>query len=160
MTRTMQTFMFATMLFATACAVAPEDQSPDERGLAGDVPAQADDSDPAQDPPSSEASAEITPLAASSSAIVNTNGTRAAEAFFNRGAPPFFDLFDAKCDAHQVYVLYRINNGSWTRRSNGGGCGTTLRIPLPNSGFNIEYKACVDVQFASDPCSGSVFDHN
>jgi hypothetical protein len=52
----------------------------------------------------------IATLAASSSSIAFTDGTRAAEAFFNRGAPAFIDLFDAKCDAHSVYVLYRINN--------------------------------------------------
>ena len=105
------------------------------------------------------------PRAASSSSIANTDGTRAAEAFFNRSGGdaacdgPCIALFDAKCDSHSVYVEYQINNGSTTRRTNGGGCNTTLRIPLSGN-FNISYKACVDIQLGSDACGPTRFDHN
>lgn len=107
----------------------------------------------------------ITPQAASSSSLAVTDGTRAAEAWFNRNGGdaacggPCFALLDAKCDSHSVYVEYQINNGSVTRKTNGGGCGTTLRIPLSGN-FNISYKACVDIQFGSDICGPTRFDHN
>lgn len=107
----------------------------------------------------------VTPRAASSSSIALTDGTRAAEAFFNRSGGdaacggPCIALFDAKCDAHSVYVEYQINNGGVTRKTNGGGCNTTLRIPLSGN-FNISYKACVDIQLGSDVCGPTRFDHN
>lgn len=101
--------------------------------------------------------------AATTSSPVFTNGTRAAEAWFNRNggdaacSGPCFALLDAKCDAHEVYVEYRINEGANTKRTNSGGCGTTLRIPLSGT-FNISYRACVD-QF-NDVCGPMRFDHN
>lgn len=104
--------------------------------------------------------------AASSSAIVNTSGTRAAEAFFNRsvagshGGRAWIDLYDAKCDAHSVYVEYQINGGGTQRHTNSGGCGSTSGVNLRTGYFAIVYRACVDVQLGSDPCSRWVSDHN
>ncbi|WP_112264124.1 hypothetical protein [Lentzea terrae] len=104
--------------------------------------------------------------AASSSAIVNTDKTRAAEAFFNRSTSgshagkAWIDLYDAKCDAHSVYVEYRINDGGTKRFTNGGGCGNTSGVNLQTGYFAIVYRACVDVQFGGDPCSKWVSDHN
>ena len=104
--------------------------------------------------------------AASSSAIVNTSNTRAAEAFFNRSTAgshsgkAWIDLYDAKCDAHSVYVQYRINNGDTKRHTNSGGCGTTSGVNLQSGYFAIVYRACVDVQLGGDPCSKWISDHN
>jgi hypothetical protein len=149
----------------SACVPGQDDPAPGDEVLDPGRPTGHEDA-VAQEGEGVTASELIKPLAASSSSIVNTSGTRAGEAFFNRSGGdaacggPCIALFDAKCDAHQVYVVYRINNGGATRVNNGGGCNTTLRIPLPNSGFNIAYHACVDIQGAPDVCAGDKFDHN
>lgn len=96
------------------------------------------------------AAEEIGIAAASSSSIVNTGGTRAGEAFFNQGGPPYIDLYDAKCDNHQVYVLYQQNGGFTSRFNNGGGCGTTARVYLPDHKGQVVYWAYVDIQAGSD----------
>ncbi len=95
-----------------------------------------------------EESSEI--VAATSSSIVTTSGTRAGEAFFNPGSPPFIDLFDAKCDNRQVYVEYQQNGGFTTRVNNGSGCNTTRRINVPDGKGQIVYRVFVDVQLGSD----------
>jgi len=82
--------------------------------------------------------APVAMAAASSSAIVYTSGTRAAEAFFNRSVAgshagkAWIDLYDAKCDAHSVYVQYQVNAGGTQRFNNGGGCGSTAGVNPPN----------------------------
>ncbi|MFI6457337.1 hypothetical protein ACIBF6_38000 [Streptosporangium amethystogenes] len=105
--------------------------------------------------------------AASSSAIVNTSGTRAGEAFFNRSNgthsnKAWIDLYDAKCDASPVYVQYKINGESRARTdTNDGGCGTTAGINLQTGAFNIEYRVCVDNStILNDTCSGWKTDRN
>ncbi|HET6354332.1 hypothetical protein [Streptomyces sp.] len=87
--------------------------------------------------------------AASSSAIVYTNGTRAAEAWFNKSGAShsgyaWIDLYDAKCDGEPVYVEYKINNGSTTTKWNSGGCGSTAGFNLQKGSFAIVYRVCVD----------------
>jgi hypothetical protein len=106
-------------------------------------------------------------LAASSNAIVRTNGTRAGEAWFNRsngthGNNAWFDLHDAKCDAEPVYVEYRFNGSSSSRIfTNDGGCGTTQGENLLRGYFTIRYRVCVDDSFLpGDTCSGWKNDHN
>ncbi|WP_138668984.1 hypothetical protein [Nonomuraea turkmeniaca] len=106
--------------------------------------------------------------AASSHAIAKTNGTRAAEVWFNRangshGNSAWFDLYDAKCDAKPVYVTWKFVTGGWSRwesATNDGGCGNTMGINLGGGGFTIDYKVCVDDGFLDDSCSGTVRDHN
>lgn len=104
--------------------------------------------------------------AASSSAIVNTSDTRAGEAFFNRpngthGSNAWIDVYDAKCDAHSVYVYFEVPG--WPpdgrRFTNDGGCGTTSGVNIA-PGQTIQYKVCVDVQLGNDPCSGWKTDHS
>ncbi|TMR15452.1 hypothetical protein ETD86_27115 [Nonomuraea turkmeniaca] len=104
-------------------------------------------------------------LAASSNAIVYTDGTRAGEVWFNRsngtrGNRAWFDLYDAKCDKHSVYVEYSINNGADERKKNDGGCGTTRGFNLRTGYFAIVYRVCVDDTFGNHPCSGWRSDHN
>ena len=105
-------------------------------------------------------------MAASSNAIAFTNGTRAAEVWFNKSTPgthankAWFDLLDAKCDAHSVYVEYRIDSDPLKRESNDGGCGTTKGINLRADHFNIDYRVCVDIQLRPDVCSGWTYDSN
>lgn len=88
--------------------------------------------------------------AASSSAIVYTNGTRAAEAWFNRSNgthanKAWFDVYDAKCDANDVYVEYAIDGDPDPDEGrNSGGCGTTKGINLRTGQFAISYRVCVD----------------
>ncbi|MFI6457347.1 hypothetical protein ACIBF6_38050 [Streptosporangium amethystogenes] len=88
--------------------------------------------------------------AASSSVIVNTDGTRAAEAWFNRSNGThannaWFDVYDAKCDANDVYVEYTINgDADRTKKYNSGGCGTTRGFNLRTGQFAISYRVCVD----------------
>jgi hypothetical protein len=147
---------------ASACVDPAGNDVPSE--ASGDSTAAAPDSASTEEAEAIEPLA-IVPQAANSSSIALTSGTRAAEAFFNRSggdaacSGPCIALFDAKCDAHQVYVEFQINGGGVTRRNNGGGCGTTLRIPLSGS-FNIAYRSCVDIQLAPDACGPMRFDHN
>jgi hypothetical protein len=110
-------------------------------------------------------------LAASSNAPVYApDGTRAGETWFNRATAgshsghPWFDLLDAKCDAHPVYVEYTLTNsqGTFPRRfDNTGGCGTTagtnLTRPTP---FTIKYHTCIDIPLSADLCSGWYTDHS
>ncbi|MFI6457348.1 hypothetical protein ACIBF6_38055 [Streptosporangium amethystogenes] len=105
--------------------------------------------------------------AASSSVIANTNGTRAAEAWFNRSNgthsnKAWIDLYDAKCDASPVYLEYKLNNESRARTElNDGGCGTTAGVNIQTGAFNIKYRVCVDDSIVlSDSCSGWKSDHN
>lgn len=97
--------------------------------------------------------------AASSSAIVYTGGTYAGEAWFNRGAPAFFDVKDGKCDGEPVYVEWRVNGGSSRRYFNHDGCGTTRRAQLESGRFNISYRVCVD-DIPPATCSGWKSDNN
>jgi len=105
--------------------------------------------------------AGVTPAsaAASSSAIVYTGGTYAGEAWFNRGAPAFFDVKDGKCDGEPVYVEWRINGGSSRKYTNYNGCGTTTRVQLQSGRFNISYRTCVD-DFPPATCSSWKSDNN
>jgi hypothetical protein len=103
--------------------------------------------------------------AASSSAIVYTNGTRAGESFFNRSNgthsnKAWFDVYDAKCDASSVYVEYEINAGDRQHKENEGGCGTTKGFNLQTGYFAIVYRTCVNDSFGNHPCSGWRADHN
>ncbi|MDA0634790.1 hypothetical protein OUY22_15300 [Nonomuraea sp. MCN248] len=103
--------------------------------------------------------------AASSNAIVKTNGTRAGEAWFNRSNgthanKAWFDLYDAKCDAHSVYVEYQINNNGTVEKENEGGCGSTKGFNLQTGYFAIVYRVCVNDTFGNHPCSAWVSDHN
>jgi len=103
--------------------------------------------------------------AASSSAIVNTNGTRAGESWFNRSNgthsnKAWFDVYDAKCDAGSVYVEYQINNSGTHQKDNEGGCGTTKGFNLQTGYFAIVYRTCVNDSFGNHPCSPWVSDHN
>lgn len=105
--------------------------------------------------------------AASSSAIVNTNGSRAGEAWFNRsngtrGNKAWFDVYDAKCDASPVYVQYKINGSLKSNyHTNDGGCDTTAGFNLQTGSFTIEYRACVDDSIIlNDTCSAWKKDHN
>ena len=101
---------------------------------------------------------------ASSSSIAYTNGTRAAEGFFNHRVPgthgnrAWIDLYDAKCDARLVFVRYtihsldsgRIGGG---RVTNSGGCGTTKGFNITwSDGYFIKYLACVQIDFGDDAC--------
>jgi hypothetical protein len=65
-------------------------------------------------------------VAGTSSQVV-VDDERLVEAFFNRGAPAWIDLYDAKCDAHPVYVEYRVNGVGTSRHDNNDGCGRTAR---------------------------------
>ena len=103
--------------------------------------------------------------AASSSAIVYTNGTRAAETWFNRSNGThannaWFDVADAKCDAHSVYVEYQIDGGNSQKKENKGGCGTTRGYNLRTGYFAIVYRTCVNDTFGNHPCSVWRADHN
>lgn len=103
--------------------------------------------------------------AASSSAIVDTNGTRAGEAFFNRSHPShgnkaWFDVHDAKCDASSVYVEYILDGGQNVQKENEGGCGTTKGFNLKSGRFAIQYRACVNDSLGNHPCSRWVSDSN
>jgi hypothetical protein len=70
--------------------------------------------------------------AASSSSIAYTDGTRAAEAWFNHrvsgthGNNPWFDICDAKCDAHRVYLTGTVKRSGQSDVGfysiNDGGC--------------------------------------
>ncbi|WP_433382532.1 hypothetical protein [Streptosporangium sp. CA-115845] len=103
--------------------------------------------------------------AASSSAIVNTNGTRAAEAWFNRSNgthanKAWFDVYDAKCDANDVYVEYAINGDpDPDQKYNSGGCGTTKGFNLQTGRFAISYRVCVD-DAGYNTCSAWKGDNN
>jgi hypothetical protein len=156
----------AVSSITSACAVPPEPDKPGDQLVNESEPATSDGA-PVADGEGVAVSDVITPLAASTNSLVLINGTRVVEAWFNRTggdsacSGPCFALLDASCDLHPVYVEYQINDGSWTRKSNNGTCGTTLRIPLPGGSYNIRYHACVDVQFGSDQCPPrDTFDHN
>lgn len=102
--------------------------------------------------------------AASSSSIAYTNGTRAAEVFFNHRVPgthgdrAWLDIHDGKCDANPVFVRYEVvrpgmgiifDQRYWNRE----GCGTTQGHNLLwNNGDTVRYKACVDVDWGQDVC--------
>jgi hypothetical protein len=106
--------------------------------------------------------------AASSSSIVITHGTRAAEAFFNRTVPgthankAWIDLYDAKCDATPVYAWYSLNGGGRSNINNANGCGTTSGFNLQSGYFAIVYRACIKdgTIFRSDSCGLVTADHN
>ncbi|GII77711.1 hypothetical protein Sru01_26930 [Sphaerisporangium rufum] len=102
--------------------------------------------------------------AASSSSIVKTGGTRAAEAWFNRSdgshaGKAWFDVYDAKCDANDVYVEYQINGGNSQEKYNSGGCGTTKGYNLQTGYFAIVYRVCVD-DAGYNTCGTWRSDHN
>jgi hypothetical protein len=106
------------------------------------------------------------PQAAHTNSIVFTNGTRAAEVWFNRSGDdaacggPCLAVLDAKCDSHSAYVDYFINDVRQKHGANGGGCNSTLRIPVSGS-YNIKYRACIDLQLSDDLCAKDwSFDHN
>jgi hypothetical protein len=98
-------------------------------------------------------------MAASSNSIAVTDGTRAAEVWFNKSTPgthankAWFDLLNAKCDAHSVYVEYRINGDPPEREPNDGGCDNPKGINLLADHFTIQYRVCVDMQFRPDVCA-------
>jgi hypothetical protein len=102
----------------------------------------------------------------SSGVIVFTNNTPAAEAYFHRSDPAhankaWFDVYDAKCDAHPVYVEYSINGGGTTSKGNDGGCNTSQGYNLQTGYFAIVYRVCVNnTAWFSDPCSQWWADHN
>jgi hypothetical protein len=81
---------------------------------------------------------------------------------FSRGAGKRarFDVYDTGCDNHQVYVVWKINNGRTQRKNYNGGCNSKMSFYLRGGSFNIQYRACVDVQLGKDLCSGWVHDHN
>jgi hypothetical protein len=108
----------------------------------------------------------VASAAASTHGIAYTNGTRAAEGWFNRrngthGNRAWIDLYDAKCDANSVHVLYKLN-GEWrtNQLTNDGGCGTTAGFNMPTGYFTIEYKVCVNDSAISDTCSNWINDHS
>lgn len=101
---------------------------------------------------------ELAIAAATSSSIVYTGGTRAGEAFFNQGGPPYIDLYDAKCDSHQVYVEYQQNGGFTQRFYNGNGCNTTKRVYLSDHQGQVVYWAFVDIQGGPDAQGGRAID--
>jgi hypothetical protein len=112
-------------------------------------------------------SAPSTPVlaAASSHAIVYTNGTRAGETWFNRangthGNNAWFDVADAKCDASSVYVEYSIDARPRRSFENEGGCGTTKGFNIRSGYFAIVYRTCVNDSILRHPCSQWVSDHN
>ncbi|WP_203911622.1 hypothetical protein [Rhizocola hellebori] len=100
--------------------------------------------------------------AASSYSVVNTDGSRAGEAWYNRPVAgthadlPWIDLYDAKCDGHFVYVSITV---SWSGHldhtyglKNDGGCGTTRGFNLNETGDSITYRACVSGGLWPDTC--------
>ncbi len=110
-------------------------------------------------------------FAASSNGVAYTSGSRAAEGWFNRSASShggyaWFDLYDAKCDPHDVYIDYIISqNGTSSDQktfTNDGGCNTTWGRNLAKGSFAIQYNVCVDDKWwpISDTCSGWKYDSN
>ena len=101
---------------------------------------------------------------ASSSSIAYTNGTRAAEAFFNHRVPgthgnrAWIDIYDAKCDGYPVFVRYSVfrpGSGVIANRKyhHDGGCGTTVGFNLTwNNGDLVRYQGCVRVSWGDDVC--------
>lgn len=81
--------------------------------------------------------------------VATVTGSEAT--FWQRGE--HFYLSDTDCDAHGVYLEYKLN-GETTRLENYNGCGTTRHW---NESFvegqAIGLRACVDVQFGWDRCS-------
>jgi hypothetical protein len=106
--------------------------------------------DQADDPATDSTDEALQIAAATSSSIVRTSGSRAGEAFFNPGSPPYIDLYDAKCDNHQVYVEYQQNGGFNSRFYNGDGCGTTKRVYLADGKGQVVYWAFVQIQLGTD----------
>ncbi|WP_203911621.1 hypothetical protein [Rhizocola hellebori] len=110
-------------------------------------------------------------FAASSNAVTYTDKTRAGEAWFNRsaashGGHAWFDLYDAKCDNHEVYIEYiTIQDGTVADQKtfyNDGGCTTTWGKNLDSGHFAIQYRVCVDDKWwpVVDTCSGWKYDTN
>jgi hypothetical protein len=104
--------------------------------------------------------------AASSSVWVDTDGTRAGEALFNRsngthGGKAWIDINDKKCDASSVYLYYKLDGESREREDKAdGGCGTSAGVNLGSNYFTITYRVCVKTGVFSTKCSGWRSDHN
>src|SRR5664279_3346765 len=88
--------------------------------------------------------------AATSEAVVSTNGTPAGKAWFNYG-PDYFTIRDTKCDKKEVRVYYRlkadgqkeyskeIDNGFWVET----GCNTEMNFSIDAGPGKIKYRICV-----------------
>jgi len=106
--------------------------------------------------------------AASSSVWVNTNGTRAGEALFNRSNgthanKAWFDVNDTKCDASPVHLYYKyITSGltRWEEEVADGGCGTSEGFNLQSGHFSIKYYICVKTGLFTEKCSDTRSDSN
>src|SRR4051794_2617550 len=104
--------------------------------------------------------------AASSSVWVDTNGSRAAEALFNRsngshGNRAWIDINDTKCDASPAILRYKIGGEPQERSAKAdGGCGTSAGVNLSTGYFTIKFKVCVKTGVFSEKCSEWRSDHN
>jgi hypothetical protein len=104
--------------------------------------------------------------AASSSVWVDTDGSRAAEALFNRsngthGNKAWIDINDTKCDASAAFLEYKLDGESRAREDKAdGGCGTSAGVNLSTGYFTIKFRVCVHTGPFSQKCSGWRSDHN
>jgi hypothetical protein len=64
-----------------------------------------------------------------------------------------FALEDTKCDAHPVFALYRINDGSEQRHNFSGGCHNGASWTITGTG-RVSYRVCTNIQRRPDSCSG------
>ena len=106
-------------------------------------------------------------LAAPSSSVwVDTNGSRAAEALFNRsngthGNKAWIDINDVKCDASAAFLEYKLNGETRAREGKAdGGCGTSAGVNLSTGYFTIKFRVCANASTFSRKCSEWRSDHN
>ncbi len=105
--------------------------------------------------------------AASSYSVLTTDGTRAAESWYNRPVAgthsnlPWIDLYDAKCsdDDDFVYVDVTVKKSGTLDQDfsliNDGGCGTTRGWNITWKGDSITYRTCLNDGFWYDTCGPS-----
>jgi hypothetical protein len=104
--------------------------------------------------------------AASSSVWVDTSGSRAAEALFNRSNgthanKAWIDINDTKCDASPAILRFKISGEPQERSAKAdGGCGTSAGVNLKTGYFTIKYRVCVKTGVFSEKCSDTRSDHN
>jgi hypothetical protein len=142
------TLMLSIVAAASACAI-PEEERNSLEGESTGMDGQPLSKDDFEEVPFEELPDHVS-LAATSVAVLNTDGTRAATAWFNSGPDKnYWDIKDEKCDGKSPNLNYNIG-GIWRAVQLNTGCGTERRFFLTqgSAGQSVGYYLTLTTSFA------------